>query len=312
MPERRLVDQAGVQQPAEKRGCVGGQRLQQDIRLGNLLGRRPSGSARLLKAELEQRNRDGHFLLRPRFHDVLRLRLENPLHMVRGVRGLQHFVTHLQHAVRLHVPRDAQDHVVQVVKGPVAAVQKLRRDFGDAVGRARNVDFDRVRVVKRPQQVEQHAPLRVVVVHPDFLPDDALFLLHGLLRKIGGLDEIQQDFERLVDVGRAGKQKAGHVEGGIGVGGGPGLGKARERVALGALEQLVLQIMGDAVRDLLRLAAGGSPEAVVDGAVLRAEYRIGRAVLRLWINQDFQARGMTDLVIGVARPFAFDFPNPVH
>ena len=55
----------------------------------------------------------------------------------------------------------------------------------------------------------------------------------------------------------------------------PGFGKPGKGVALFALKQLVLQIMGNARRNRLGLGFIRAQEGLVNGTVPGAEYRIG-------------------------------------
>ncbi|SIH16496.1 Uncharacterised protein [Mycobacteroides abscessus subsp. abscessus] len=41
-------------------------------------------------------------------------------------------------------------------------------------------------------EAEIKAPVRIVIIHGDFLPDDAFLLFYGLFRKIRILDKVNQ------------------------------------------------------------------------------------------------------------------------
>ena len=197
---------------------------------------------------------------------------------------------------------------MEVIEGPVTLVKIIRRDLGNALHRAGNVNFHRVSVVKRIEQVEHHAPLRVIVIHADLLADDALLLAHRLLREIRFLHEIEQDLQRLIETVCAGEQIAGAVKGRIGIGGGTRFGIALKRVPVFALKQFVLEIMRDALRHgagLLALHAEGG----VNRTVMRAEHGIGRTVVFLRIEQNPQAGGVIDLIIVFPHPVVADFPD---
>ena len=227
----------------------------------------------------------------PLSDDALRLLLR-PAHRLKGRCFFEHPVRHLQRLVGVKISRDGQHHVVQVVEGVVAAVEQVGVDPGNRLDGARDVHLDAIVVVKAVQQVKGHPPARVVLIHADLLPDDALLLLHRLLGEVGVGHAVQQNLQRLLEFARAGEQVAGLVEAGEGVGGGSGLGVPVKCVAVLALKHLVLQVVGDALRHpnllspLLRLEAG------VDRAVLGREHGVGGGKSRHGVEQHGQSRRM--------------------
>ena len=167
-----------------------------------------------------------------------------------------------------------------------------------------------VGVVHGLEVLEHHLPLGVVVVHFDLLADDPLLFGHGLLCKVGRLYKVQQDLQRLVEMVGAGEEIAGGLEGGVGVGAGPGASVPGKGVPVLALEELVLQIVGDAFRHLLRRRLVAALEAVVHRAVPGAEYGVGGAAPLLGVEENLQPGGMTAVVVVIphaAAGHAFQF-----
>ena len=161
-------------------------------------------------------------------------------------------------------------------------------------------------VVHGLEVVEHHPPLGVVIVHFDFLADDALLLADSLLCKVGGLYKVQQNLQGLVHLVRGGEQVAGGLEGGEGVGAGPCFGEALEGVPLLAFKELVLQVVGNALGHGFGASLVAALEAVVDGAVPGAENGVGGAAMLLGVEQHRQARGVLHLVVAVPHLLAGD------
>ena len=200
---------------------------------------------------------------------------------------------------------DTQCHVVEVIERVVAAVKVLRGDFRNALHRARNVVLDRVRVVHGAQQAEHHAPLRVIVIHFDFLADDAELFFNGLLCKIRGLHEVEQNLQRLLCVFRAGEQVARRLKRRIRVCGSTDLGIAAECVAVFAFKKLVLQKMRDARGCRLCLRFVAAFKDLIDGAVARSKHRIRTAHFRFRVYKHGQAACVFDATVAVPKKFAF-------
>ncbi len=199
-----FIDQIRVQQAPVQRTRTGRKRFQQDFSLSNLLGRRTPTVDNLFKPKFEQRNADGKLLLHSGFGNMGGLLFKNTVNLNRLGR-FEHLVANPCDPLRLNISRDAQNHVMQVVKSMIALIKQFRSNLRNTLNRTSDVDPNRMFQVKRIQKVKKDSPLGIVFIHLDFLPDDPLFFLNGLLRKIRGLDKIEQDFQGFINVFRAGK-----------------------------------------------------------------------------------------------------------
>ena len=81
--------------------------------------------------------------------------------------------------------RHGQHHIGRRVEPLGAVVEHLRGQAGNAFHRARDVAADGVAVVQALEQAGDEPPVRAVIVHFDFLPDDALLLGDGGLGEPG-------------------------------------------------------------------------------------------------------------------------------
>ena len=187
--------------------------------------------------------------------------------------GLQHLVTDTENIIGLKVARDTEHHIVEIIKSIVAVVEELGGDFGDRLYRSRDVYLNGMIAVHFFEHIEHNAPLGGIVVHTDFLTDNALLLRDCLLGKVRTLNEVEQDLEAFREFVGTAEQIAGLVKGGVGVRVCACLGVFEERVAVLALEHFVLKVVSDAVWNSPDLAAV-ERERVVDTAVARAENRV--------------------------------------
>ena len=73
--------------------------------------------------------------------------------------------------------------------------EQLGVDLCNRLDAACDVHLYTVVLVQALQKVEHHPPARVVLVHSDFLPDDALLLLHCFLGEIRMGHTIQQNLQ---------------------------------------------------------------------------------------------------------------------
>ena len=165
----------------------------------------------LLKAQLEQvvgYREPGRY---PALYHLARLRRDIGDDLLTAA-ALGVLFYKLHHPCGVDVPGDGQHHVPGIIKSVVAAVQQLVSDVGNAFLRACNVGFHRQVVVQPAQQPEKHLPAGIVVIHGDFLADDALLLLHRLRCKVRGGDKVQQDVQRLVNIVAGGEQVAGLIK----------------------------------------------------------------------------------------------------
>ncbi len=92
-------------------------------------------------------------------------------------------------------------------------------------------------------QAGDEPPVGAVIVHFDLLPDDALLLGDGLLSKVGTAHHAQQHIQAFVQLLGGGKQVAGAVKAGKGIGVGTGLGELCKGIAVLILKHLVFQKM---------------------------------------------------------------------
>ena len=147
----------------------------------------------------------------------------------------------------------------------------------------------------------------MVLIHPNFLADDALLLGHGFRGEVRLLDKFQKGTEGFREILRAGKHIAGLVEGGEGVGVRAGPGEEGEGVAVLALKQFMLQIMGDAVGDLLEFRFPFQLKFIVNGTVVCSEHRVSRPEPFHGIQKDAQAGFMLQAQVLLIQPFAADY-----
>lgn len=171
-----------------------------------------------LKAKHEKRRAHIKRLLDKGLHGLCRLIREIALNG-ESIRRFQQPVRHFEHLVHRHIASNGKRHIVEVIKCAVAAVEKIRRNMRNRIDRSRDVDAHGVHLVERPEAVEHHLPVRLILIHSDFLPDDALLLLHGLFRKIRRLHKIQQNLQRRLKITRAGEKIAGALKRRIRIGG---------------------------------------------------------------------------------------------
>ncbi len=247
------------------------------------------GQGLLLYLCAQQKLRRGHLhrhaVLRGARQKVLRRAVVDLRHGAGRVR--QHFTRDFLHTIRGDRAYDAQRHVRRVVKHLVAGVERLIRDLGDALHRARDGFADGVVRVQALHQVHVHGVVRVVLAHADLLSDDALLLFHALRREVRRCDKAQQRAEVFLKILRALKIVCGDVAGGEGVRLRAVRGERRERVvAVRHVEHLMLQKMRHARRRVDPLIA--ETEAAVAAAVVRGEH--GKAAVILRLAQHAQAQ----------------------
>ena len=197
--------------------------------------------------------------------------------------GLQHFVADFKHLLHGHVACNAESHIVEIIKGVVAVVELFGGDFRDRLDRTCDVDFNRVVMVHILEHIEHHAPVGRIVVHLDFLTDNALLLCHGFRSEVRVLNKVEQNLKALLEPVGAGKEIAGLFKAGVGVCGSAGFCVTREGVALLALEELVLKVVGYAVGNGDFFSAVNR-KAGVYTAVVRADNGVCRAVALLGVN----------------------------
>ena len=121
-----------------------------------------------------------------------------------------------------------------------------------------------------PGQILKNHAVRSVQVHADLLVDNAPLLFYAFLCEIGSADKFQQKAQALLKMVRAGEIIGGHVVACKGIAACPqGRKLCADIPAVGQIEHFVLQIVGNAGRDPVRLAL--KPEMGVDGAKVRDE-----------------------------------------
>ena len=138
-------------------------------------------------------------------------------------------------------------------------------------------------------QTGDEPPVGAVIVHLYLLPDDALLLGDGLLRKVGMPHHAQQYVKALIQLFRGRKEIAGAVKGREGIGIRAGLGELCKGIAVLILKHLMLEEMGH---------TGGQmhfplpqPEIPVDGAEAGGVDDMGAGVARHGADEDRQPRG---------------------
>ena len=130
----------------------------------------------------------------------------------------------------------------------MAELQSIGRDLLDALDRACNVIAHRVVLIHDAEQIFHHGGVCAVLVHFDFLRDDAALFLDALFGKIPGRDHAKEDLEILFQMLRAldvvgchGVACKGVVRTGV-------FGELLHGVSLGEVKHLVLQIVRHALR----------------------------------------------------------------
>ena len=188
---------------------------------------------------------------------------------------------------RVHVADDADDEVRGIVERVVAELQSIGRDLLDALDRACNVIAHRVVLIHDAEQIFHHGRVRAVLVHFDFLRDDAALFLDALVGKIPGRDHAKEDLEilfqmlRTLDVvGCHGVACKGVVRTGV-------FGELLHGVSFGEVKHLVLQIVRHALRRRVFLAI--QEEFRVDRAVVCRDERVPLGKARLFHDADKKA-----------------------
>lgn len=105
-----------------------------------------------------------------------------------------------------------------------------------------------VAVVHGGELVFVHPGLGAVVIHADFLRDDAAFLFHALLGEIRRGDEREQNLKILFKIFGAVEMVGGHAVAGKGVGIAARFCELLHGVVLRQVEHFMLQIVRRAVR----------------------------------------------------------------
>ena len=118
------------------------------------------------------------------------------------------------------------------------------------------------------QHLEDPA-VRVILRHVDLLTDDALLFVNRFLRKIGGGNELQQKTQALFKILCAGEVIGSDIVAGKGIGDGAQHGEPLRHIVIRHIEELMLQIMGDARRDSMFYAV--NRKFLMDGAEVRHE-----------------------------------------
>ena len=149
----------------------------------------------------------------------------------------------------------------------MAVVQKRRGDRLNGFDRAGHVVPQRTALgADAAHEPLVYLKLRAVFVHPDLLGDDAALLVDALLREVRHGHERQQRAEVLVEPAGAVEVVGGHGHRRERVRVGPGGGQRHEGVAVGRVEHLVLEVVGD-------------PGGGVDRAPVQREAAVGAAVV---------------------------------
>lgn len=138
-----------------------------------------------------------------RFRTALRLRRAVAALHSRGL-PFRRLAAHLlDDFLRVHIADHADNQVRRVVERVVAELQGFGCNFFNALDRSGDVVSHRMVLVHDAEQVFHHGRVRAVVIHPDFLRDDAALFLHAFLRKIPGRDHAQQNLQIFFQMLRA-------------------------------------------------------------------------------------------------------------
>ena len=186
----------------------------------------------------------------------------------------------------------------------MAGIERLSGDLGDALGGADDLFADRMIFVQQLQQAVIIGGARAVLAHADFLADDALLFLHGLIGEEGRRDKMQQKPQILFKQVGAAEEITGHVRRGKGVRIGPvPAEQAQCAVAVGQVEHLMLE----KVRDAGRRVVFGSVyrKAPVGPAVIRGKHGIKAGKALFGKNPDTQTVFRRGAVQDVSRTGVF-------
>ena len=264
----------------------------------------------LLEPQRERGDGDGEFLVCHRSDDFFRLSFVGPFH--------ENFLVFPETAVAnrqdlfyCDVSGHCQSHVVEVIEVLITAVKKVCRNVGDGLFCPGNVHPDRVPHIESFQKVEKHLPARVVEVHADLLPDDALLLLHGRFREVGVLDEVEEDLQVFLEMRGAGKEVTGPVEAGVGVGAGTGLREPLKGVEFFTFKEFMFEEMGRAPGQLFLFSAPDF-EGVVDGPVIGPDDGIGSGIPGFRVDENGKAGVVENFVIGVPQEGVFMWDDLCH
>ena len=171
----------------------------------------------------------------------------------------------------------------------MAVVQGLGGDLADALHGPGHGLADGAVTVQGLHHLAIDLPLGIVLDHADLLGDDALLLLHALVGEVGDGHEGQQNPEIVVKMLGAVEIVGSDGVAGVGVGLGPTPGQVLHGAAVGGVEHLVLQIVGDAGRGIQPLAV--QPEAHIHAAVAGGEEGKFPGIAGLGHHADGQAVG---------------------
>ena len=172
----------------------------------------------------------------------------------------------------------------------MTGIEGFGRDFGDAVNRADHLFTDRMIFVQQLQQAVVVGVAGAVFTHADFLSDNTLLFLNSLVGKVRCRHKVQQKTQILFKQTRAAEIITGHVRRGERVRiGSVSRQQAQRAVAVRQIEHLVLQIMRDTGRRVIRLPV--KCKAAIGSAVVRSENGIKTGEALLGKNADTQAVG---------------------
>ena len=222
-----------------------------------------------------------------------------------------HCVIHTVAAAGFHsliqrdVARNGKHHVAGAVERIGAGVQQFGCQLGNALGGAGDIVPDGMAFIQAAEQCGQQPPIRAVVIHFDFLPDDALLLGDGLLGKPGMTDHVEQNIQVFIRHAGCGKNIAGAVIAGKSVCRSASFGIQVERIALLGFKHFVFQKVRGTGGQLDPFAVKGKfPH---NGAKVGGVHGVYRAVARHSAAQNRQAAGQGH-ALAVDRPRGF-FPD---
>ena len=141
---------------------------------------------------------------------------------------------------RIDIAYHKKRHVAWVIEGIVAKIQVFCGDLRNAFHRTSDIDMQGVLRIQIFDDTEKLLPVRIVIIHLDFLTNDPFFFFDGFFCEIRGLNEIDQRFKVQLDLIGCRKKVAGFRETGKGIGRSPLLTKGLKDIAVFFFKQFVL------------------------------------------------------------------------
>lgn len=148
--------------------------------------------------------------------------------------------------------------------------------------RACNVNANWMIFIKAFKEIKCAHPAGHIVIHCDFLPDNALFFFHGFLCKIRVCNEIKQNAQAVLKSVGALKKIACFIKRGVSVCRSARFSISGKSIEFLAFKKLVLKEMGDSLGHGNEILAVAALKFSVYRAIACADNGISRAVMFLW------------------------------